>query len=182
MVRDWRWRSWRRFFLPIFRGCPRANAPQGGLTGRGTRVTGGSNRRLRVFAVTQIAASFLLLAGACVLMKTLFVLEQTRPPFDSANVLAMNLPVMSYGKTPQQVREFYRDVKARIGALPGVEHVAAGFSVPWRDDQGLGISFTFAAQGAHAHDGQRFPRQVPLRFAGILRDLRRADPRGPRLQ
>ena len=47
---------------------------------------GGSSRRLRIFAVTQITASFLLLAGACVLMKTLFVLEQTRPPFDSANV------------------------------------------------------------------------------------------------
>jgi putative ABC transport system permease protein len=50
--------------------------------GPGTRVAGGSSRRLRVFAVTQIAASFLLLAGAAVLMKTLFVLEQTRPPFD----------------------------------------------------------------------------------------------------
>ena len=73
---------------------------------------GGSSRRLRVFAVTQIAASFLLLAGACVLMKTLFTLEQTRPPFDSAKVLAMNLPVMSYGKTPEQVREFYREVNA----------------------------------------------------------------------
>ena len=57
--------------------------------------------RLRMFAVTQITASFLLLAGACVLMKTLFELEQTRPPFDSANVLAVNLPVMSYGKTPR---------------------------------------------------------------------------------
>ena len=47
------------------------------------RVTGGSNRRLRIFAVLQIAASFLLLAGAAVLMRTLYVLEQTRPPFDT---------------------------------------------------------------------------------------------------
>ena len=45
-------------------------------------------------------------------MKTLFVLEQTRPPFDSANVLAVNLPVMNYGKTPEQVSEFYREVQA----------------------------------------------------------------------
>jgi predicted permease len=143
-------------FLAYIPRLPSANAPQGGLAGRGARVAGGSSRRLRVFAVTQIAASFLLLAGACVLMKTLFVLEQTRPQFDSANVLAVNLPLMSYGKTPQQVQDFYRDAVRRIGALPGVEHVSSGFSVPWRDEQGLSIGFSFAATGARRADGQDF--------------------------
>jgi predicted permease len=140
-------------FLAFIPRLPSPDAPQGGLTGRGVRVTGGSRRRLRIFAVTQIAASFLLLAGACVLMKTLFVLEGTRPPFDSARVLAINLPVMSYGKTPEQVRNFYHDVKDRIASLPGVERVSEGFSVPWRDEQGLNISFAFAAQGATRKDG-----------------------------
>ena len=51
-----------------------------------------------MFAVTQITASFLLLAGACVLIKRCLCWEQTRPPFDSANVMAVNLPVMSYGQ------------------------------------------------------------------------------------
>jgi putative ABC transport system permease protein len=142
-------------FLAYIPRLPSANAPQG-LAGRGARIAGGSSRRLRVFAVTQIAASFLLLAGACVLMKTLFVLEQTRPQFDSANVLAVNLPLMSYGKTPQQVQDFYRDTVRRIGALPGVEHVSSGFSVPWRDEQGLSIGFSFAATGARRADGQDF--------------------------
>jgi putative ABC transport system permease protein len=143
-------------FLAFIPRLPSANAPQGVLTGRGTRVAGGSSRRLRIFAVTQVAASFLLLAGACVLMKTLFVLEQTRPPFDSANVLAVNLPLMSYGKTPQQVNEFYREVQRRVSALPGVEHVSSGFGTPWRDDRGLSISFQFAAEGAKRTDGQDF--------------------------
>jgi putative ABC transport system permease protein len=143
-------------FLAFIPRLPSANAPQGGLTGRGARVAGGSSRRLRIFAVTQIAASFLLLAGACVLMKTLFVLEQTRPPFDSANVLAVNLPLMSYGKTPQQIDEFYREVERRIGALPGVEHVSSGFGAPWRDDRALSIAFQFAAEGARRADGQDF--------------------------
>jgi len=143
-------------FLAFIPRLPSANAPQGGLTGRGTRVAGGSSRRLRIFAVTQIAASFLLLAGACVLMKTLLTLEQTRPPFDSANVLAVNLPLMSYGKTPQQVADFYREAQRRVGALPGVEHVSSGFVAPWRDDRGLGITFQFAAQGAKRTDGQDF--------------------------
>jgi predicted permease len=142
------------FFLAYIPRLPSPDSPHGGLTGRGVRVAGGSNQRLRIFAVTQIAASFLLLAGAGVLMKTLFLLEQTRPPFDSANVLALNLPVMSYGKTPEQVEQFYRDVKRRVSALPGVEYVAEGLNVPWRGDQAQGLSFSFAAQGAHRKDGK----------------------------
>ena len=144
------------FFLAYIPRLPSADSPQGGLTGRGTRVAGAGSRRLRVFAVTQIAASFLLLAGACVLMKTLFVLEQTRPPFDSANVLAVNLPLMNYGKTPLQVSEFYREVQRRVSALPGVEHASQGFGVPWRGEQGLNISLQFAAQGVKRPDGQDF--------------------------
>jgi len=143
-------------FLAFIPRLPSADSPQGGLTGRGTRMAEGSSRRLRIFAVTQITASFLLLAGACVLMKTLFALEQTRPPFDSANVLAVNLPLMSYGKTPQQVGEFYREVQRRVSALPGVEHVSSGFGTPWRDDRGLSINFQFAAEGAKREDGQDF--------------------------
>jgi putative ABC transport system permease protein len=139
-------------FLAYIPRLPSPDSPQGGLTGRGTRVAGAGTRKLRIFAGTQIAASFLLLAGAAVLMKTLFVLEQTRPPYDSANVLAVNLPVMSYGKTPQQVSDFYRDVKNRIAAMPGVEHVAEGFSVPWRGEAASTLSFSFAAQGAHRKD------------------------------
>ena len=143
-------------FLAYIPRLPSPNNAQGGLSARGVRAAGGGSRRLRVFAVTQITASFLLLAGACVLMKTLFVLEESRPPFGAANVMAINLPVLSYGKTPEQVTEFYRDVQQRIAALPGVEHVASGFSAPWRDNQGLNIAFTFAAQGAHRSDGQDF--------------------------
>jgi len=128
---------------------PAADATRSlGLTPGGVRVTGASRRRLRTFAITQITASFLLLAGAAALMRTLMVLEQTQSPFDTASVLAMNLPVMSYGRTPDQVKDFYRNVELRIATLPGVEHVSSGFSTPWRDGRGLGISFMFAVDGA----------------------------------
>jgi predicted permease len=60
---------------------------------------------------------------------------------------------MSYGRTQEQVQDFYHDVQRRVAALPGVAHVSTGFSVPWRDEQGLDISFTFAAQGAARKDG-----------------------------
>src|SRR5580658_5574985 len=142
------------FFLAYIPRLPSPDAPSKNLTGRSVRTASSSNRKLRIFAVTQIAASFLLLTGACVLMKTLYVLEQTRPPYSSANVLAVNLPVMNYGMTDAQVSEFYREVMERVSALPGVENVSEGFSVPWRGDQEQNISLQFAAQGAHRQDGK----------------------------
>jgi hypothetical protein len=120
-----------------------------GLASGGTRVTGGSSRRLRVFAVMQITASFLLLAGSAVLMRTLYELEKTRPPFDTSHVLAVNLPVMSYGKTPEQVQDFYHEVQRRVASLPAVDRVSTGFSVPWRDEQGLNARTAWAI-GARA--------------------------------
>ena len=136
-------------FLAFIPRLPSGGAPLGaGLTSGGLRTTGSSNRRLRVFAVMQITASFLLLTGATVLMRTLYVLEHTQPPFETQRVLAVNLPVMTSGKTPQQVQDFYHEVQRRVSALPGVANVSTGFSVPWRDNQGLNISFAFAADGA----------------------------------
>ena len=152
-------------FLAFVPRLPSLDASRGfGLTSTGVRVAGGSSRRLRIFAVTQITASFLLLAGAGALMKTLLTLEKTQPPFDTANVLAVNLPVMSYGRTPEQVRDFYRDVQRRVSTLPGVEHASSGFSVPWRDGRALNIKFTFAVEGATRKDGQDDPR---ARFRSI---------------
>ena len=131
---------------------PRLPAPDSsagfGLSSSGVRVSGGSSRRLGIFAVTQITASFLLLAGAGALVKTLLVLEKTQPPFETAHVLAVNLPVMADGKTPEQVRDFYREVQRRVSTLPGVQHVSSGFGVPWRDGRELSISFTFSVEGA----------------------------------
>jgi putative ABC transport system permease protein len=134
------------------------------LSSSGVRISGGSSRRLGIFAVTQITASFLLLAGAGALVKTLMELEKTQPPFETAHVLAVNLPVMSDGRTPEQVRDFYREVQRRVSTLPGVEHVSAGFGVPWRDGQALSISFTFAVEGARRENGTEDER---ARFRSI---------------
>ena len=146
-------------FLAFIPRLPAAEVSRSlSAAGVGTRVTGANSRRLRIFAVTQIAASFLLLAGAGVLMRTLYELESTRPPYNSANVLAVNLPVISFGRTPDQIRNFDRDVKARVAALPGVESVATGFGTPWRDSQQLSINFQFAVEGVAKKNGVDDPR------------------------
>ena len=54
-------RSPRRCCWRSCRGCRRRTSANGlGLSGGGVRLTSGTNRRLRVFAVTQIGASFVL--------------------------------------------------------------------------------------------------------------------------
>jgi predicted permease len=146
-------------FLAFVPRLPSPDSSRGlSLSSSGVRVSGGSTGRLRGFAVVQITLSFLLLAGAGALLKTLMVLERTQPPFETAHVLAVNLPVVSEGRTPQQVRDFYHDVQRRISTLPGVEHVSTGFSVPWRDGQALSISLSFAVEGARRENGQEDPR------------------------
>src|SRR5262249_25983096 len=90
---------------------PRLPSASGAVgLGRGTgspRITGGANRRLRAFAVTQIAASFVLLVGATMLLKTLLALQRVETGLDTRHVLAMNVPVIEYNRTPVQIAGFY---------------------------------------------------------------------------
>ena len=138
---------------------PSADAANGfGLANGSTRLTTGTNRRLQVFAVTQIAASFMLLAGAGALLTALVALQATQTGYDLRNVLTMNVPVMSYGRTPDQVTQFYQDMLRRITALPGVERVAIGTQIPWREAGSFGPGFQFSAEGYTKADGEEDPR------------------------
>ena len=138
---------------------PSADASNGfGLSNGSVRITSGTNRRLRLFAVTQIAASFVLLVGAGMLLTTLFALQAAQTGFDMRNVLALHVPVMSYGRTPDQVIGFYKEVMRLITELPGVDRVAVGTAVPWRDAGIFGPGFQFSAQGYVRADGEEDPR------------------------
>jgi len=121
------------------------------LASGSVRITGNTSRRQRIFAVTQIAASFVLLAGASTLITTLIALQRAQTGLDTQHVLAIDVPAMSDGKTPQQVVDFYKDAIRRIDALPGVTETAFGDVVPWRDGGGTGgPALQFSADG-HVH-------------------------------
>jgi predicted permease len=138
---------------------PSADAANGfGLSSGSVRITAGTSRRLRLFAVTQIAASFVLLAGAGMLLTTLLSLQAARTGFDMRTVLAVNVPVMSYGRTPDQVVRFYKAITQRISELPGVDRAAVGTSVPWRDAGNFGPGFQFSVEGYARADGEEDPR------------------------
>src|SRR4029077_3673113 len=117
------------------------------LSSGSVRITGSTNRRQRIFAVIQIAASFVLLAGASAVVTTLIALQTAQTGLDMRRVLTINVPAMSYGKTPQQVVDFYKESIRRIDALPGVNKTAFGMMIPWRD---TGFGLQFSADG-HVH-------------------------------
>ena len=138
---------------------PLANTSNGfNLSNSSLRITGSTNRRLRIFAMTQIAASFVLLAGASMLLKTLLALQAAQTGFDTRHVLALNVPVMAYGKTPDQILGFYKETIRRIGELPGVNRVAVGNAIPWRDAGNFGPGFDFSVDGHVRAPGEEDPR------------------------
>lgn len=122
---------------------PVSGGAQGfGLVTGSTRVTNTANRKLRVFAIVQIAASFVLVASAGAAVKTLLSLEAAQTGLDTHHVLALNVPVLRLGKTPQQIADYYREAAHRIRQLPGVQNVSGGMMVPWREPSDFGLEFT----------------------------------------
>ena len=152
---------------------PSTNAGSGlGLSsGGGVRITSGTNRRLRLFAVTQIAASFVLLAGAGMLLTTLIALQRAPTGFQLQRVLAVNVPVMANGRKPGETLAFYKEAMRQIERLPGVDRVSGGSAVPWRDARGS-FGFKFSAEGHAKADGEEDPsariRTVSPGFFGTL--------------
>ena len=136
---------------------PSADASNGfGLSNGSVRITSGTNRRLRVFAVTQIAASFLLLAGAGALLTTLFALQGARSGINTHNVLALHVP-LNYERPREQTLPLYKEAIRRISELPGVERVAVGTLVPWRE-AGAFFAAQFTVEGYAKADGEEDPR------------------------
>jgi putative ABC transport system permease protein len=137
---------------------PSADTRKGlSLSNGSVRITGSTSRRLRLFTVTQIAASFILLAGAGALLKTLVALKAAQTGLDTRHVLAINVPIISYGKTPEQIIDFYKETMRRIQQLPGVDSVAVGTTVPWRDAGAFGPGFEFSTEGHVKGPGEEDP-------------------------
>jgi putative ABC transport system permease protein len=169
---------------------PSADTSHGfSLANSNLRITGSTSRRLRVFAITQIAASFVLLAGASMLLKTLLSLQAAPTGFDTHHVLALNVPVSSYGRSQDQIVGFFKESMRRIKELPGVDSVAVGTMVPWRDAGTFGPGFEFSADGHVRAPGEEDPlgrfRTISPEFFASLgvpivagRDFNDADRRG----
>jgi putative ABC transport system permease protein len=151
---------------------PSSDRPAGfGLAGGSVRMTPGTSRRLRIFATTQIACSFVLLAGAGMLVATLTALQTASTGYDMRQVLAIDVPPSASGVGGPATLQFFQEATRRIGELPGVQAVAAGMIVPWRDPS-AGLKFQFAFEGYQPADGEENPtcrlRPISPQFFAVL--------------
>ena len=155
---------------------PSSAGPAGfSLASGSLRITPGTNRRLRVFATAQIAFSFVLLAGAGMLVAALIALQSANSGFLTRQVLAFDIPPQSLGSAPATARpansaansnqpaptpppapDLYREATERIGQLPGVDGVSGSFFVPWRD-AGKWAPIQFTVEGYTPANGEENP-------------------------
>ena len=143
------------------RGARRGAGEGGcGLASGSVRITPGTNRRLRAFATTQIAFSFVLLAAAGTLVAALIALQTSNTGYDTRQVLAFDVPEQG----GPQAASFFRDVTERVDKLPGVHGVVFGSFVPWRD-AGKSTSYQFAVEGYRPASGEENPH-ARARFVG----------------
>ena len=68
------------------------------------------------------------------------------------------MPLISFERKPEQVAGFYKEIIRRVSELPGVERVAVGTIVPWRDAGTFGPGFQFSVEGYAKANGEEDPR------------------------
>jgi predicted permease len=136
---------------------PSPHDPAGlGIATGSVRITPGTNRRLRAFATVQIAFSFVLLAGAGMLVAALVTLQTANTGYNMRQVLAFDIPTSATGVFDPRLTDFYDEATRRIAQLPGVDGVAIGSFVPWRDAGSLpGVRFT--VEGYQREDDEEDP-------------------------
>ena len=128
------------------------------------------NRRLRVFATTQIAFTFGLLAGAATLLTSLFALQRTPAGFDTHEVLSIDLPTSSIGIRDDEEMRLYDRIVERVEALPDVTEVALGISVPF-SNPGWIARAQFGAAGYSPAAGDEHPHATLRMVSGNYFDV-----------
>ena len=138
---------------------PSPHAPAGlGLATGSIRITPGTNRRLRIFATTQIAFSFVLLAGAGMLLATLVAMQTASHRLRHAAGAGLRHPAVGDGLRRRQGPRLLPGSDAAHRRAPGVEGVAVGSFVPWRDAGSHGPGVAFRVEGYTPAEGEEDPR------------------------
>ncbi|MGA3299674.1 MAG: ABC transporter permease, partial [Candidatus Acidiferrales bacterium] len=102
--------------------------------GRATSDAGGSRTR-DLLVISEVALSLMLLIGAGLLIRSLWMLHRVNPGFESAQLMTMHVavPIGKFTEPAQQIGYFNR-VMDRIRSLPGVQAAGMIDSLPLSED------------------------------------------------
>jgi putative ABC transport system permease protein len=115
---------------------------EGGRSAEGHRRT--SARSLLL--IGEVALSLMLLVGAGLLIKSFLRLQEVRPGFNAHNVLVANLALPYPKYKYEQFEEFFRQLKERLEAAPGVQAAGGGINLPL-NASGYAIGRGFIPEG-----------------------------------
>jgi predicted permease len=103
--------------------------------------TGGAERyRLRnILVVAQVAGSLALLVAAGFFVQTLSRAQHAYLGFDPTHLVICTMDPHEIGYDPTRTTQFYRELKRRVAALPGVQSVSLSFGFPF-----LGVEYPTA--------------------------------------
>jgi putative ABC transport system permease protein len=125
---------------PAFsRQDPTAMLKEGGDRGSVGRVGGKSLRTRNLLIVFQLAASFMLLIGAGLTLRSLWELEQVNPGFRPERVTAAGV-FLDWDKYDSEERRWvvYDELVKRVRSHPGVVSVALGSTFPLNESSPWG--------------------------------------------
>jgi predicted permease len=98
-----------------------------------------------------------MLAGAGMLLTTLVSLQRAATGYNLNQVLVLDLPAAYEAMGAKGIAR-NQQIMDSIAALPGVQRVAIGNQVPWRDAGRFGPGSPFAIEGYKPADGEENPR------------------------
>jgi predicted permease len=100
-----------------------------------TAADSSGNRTRSVLVVCEVALSLMLLIGAGLLIRSLWMLRNVNPGFDAHRVLTMEVSIpQSKFASPQQQVSFFQRVLDRVRALPGVQAAGLIDNLPLNDN------------------------------------------------
>ncbi|HSB56161.1 MAG TPA: ABC transporter permease, partial [Gemmatimonadales bacterium] len=129
----------------------------GGLLASGAnRASGGLRRQRlqRVLVVAQIAVSVMLLTGAGLLTRTMQQLSEVKSGLTHEDVLTMEVPLTSTGRSNDDTRSLYERMQLEVAAIPGVKEVGVGSVMPLRL---AGFQLDVKAEGRPLNAGEAVP-------------------------
>ena len=96
-----------------------------------TASESGGRRTRSILIIAEVALSLMLLIGAGLLIRSLWMLRGVNPGFDPDHVITMFLSIPSTKfTTPQRQISFYNRVLLRVRALPGVQSAGVIDALP----------------------------------------------------
>lgn len=146
----------------------------------GGAVAGGSRhvRFRKGLVVAQVALSVLLLSGAGLFSRSLYNLRHLDPGFHPDGLLTFSVDPSLSGYSQQRLLEFFRTLRERIAALPGVRAVSCSVIAAMTNSEGQA---TVRVEGYQAKDGEDMNPGINLVGPGYFSTMQMALVRGREL-